>query len=97
MRTRPVFAPFVAGLVGVLSAAVVCASCNQAPEMPPVTGGADGSGADAELEAEASVHYASCAHFGGTCTSGGSGSCPIQVTGIGLCSGNQICCAGYGD
>jgi hypothetical protein len=40
----------------------------------------------------------SCADFHGTCVTT-TGSCPIQITGIGLCDGtdDEICCTGYSD
>jgi hypothetical protein len=71
-------------------------SCSANSSLPPVTGGLDGeSGDTAEPEAEANVPPKTCSDYGGECMSGGA--CPVQVTGIALCGGDQICCAGYGN
>jgi hypothetical protein len=82
----------------------VVVSCAQPPDHPPVLGiGAEDDGGgkddDAEVEeAESTGRPLSCADYLGTCVTA-TGSCPIQITGVGLCggTGDEICCTGYGD
>jgi hypothetical protein len=82
----------------------VVVSCAQPPDHPPVLGGdldedsggkADGAEVD---EAGSNGPPLSCADYGGTCVTT-TGSCPIQITGIGLCDStdDKICCTGYSD
>jgi|HubBroStandDraft_1064217.scaffolds.fasta_scaffold758374_2 hypothetical protein len=81
----------------------IVVSCAPPPDHPPVLGGGpeedgDGKGDDAEAEEAESVPPPSCADYLGTCVAT-SGSCPIQITGVGLCDStdDEICCTGYGD
>jgi hypothetical protein len=76
----------------------IVVSCASPPDHPPVLGSdPDDDGGkedDAEVEeAESSGPPPTCADYQGTCVP--TGSCLIQITGVGLCDGtdNEICCA----
>jgi hypothetical protein len=63
------------------------------PPLNPIPKGAvDASIQDALGDEAAPV--ISCARYGGTCTSVPTKSCPVQITGTGLCEGDLICCTG---
>jgi hypothetical protein len=85
-RAAVLFVPLIA-----LEAAA--ASCSATSGMPPVGGDQDCGSVDATEEVEVKAPPKTCADYGGKCR--GGGDCPVQVTGIALCEGDQICCAGF--
>jgi hypothetical protein len=87
-RAKPTYALWrlsSVALVGLL--AIACG-----PPLNPIPKGADASIQDASGDEAAPV--ISCARYGGTCTPVPTKSCPVQITGTGLCDGDLICCTG---
>jgi hypothetical protein len=82
MVSRRWFAFVLGGALGL--------ACGE-PAKPPPVGGLDASNHDSSTDAPPNV---SCANYGGKCTAVPDASCPVQVTGIGLCEGELICCTG---
>jgi len=77
-----------------LISGAVAIACSSTSEPTPIGGLGDGGGTDAvEEESAPPAPPPSCKSQGGKCLSITTKSCPVQITGIGLCEDTLICCA----